>query len=101
MRSHWRGGSKKFDVDEMSQYIDQTVLLIGQAFNSVFYSRLVNVMTGVGSEKVNAKNNLKNQVSLLKEDFKELFSKSFRKHMVATAKAKKEVQGSTSNESCE
>ena len=29
------GGSKKFDVDEMYQYIDQTALLIGQAFNSV------------------------------------------------------------------
>ena len=33
------GCSKKFDVYDMLQYIDQTVLLIGQAFNSVFYSR--------------------------------------------------------------
>ena len=35
------GGSKKFDVEEMSQYIDQIVQLIGQAFNSVFNSRRI------------------------------------------------------------
>ena len=29
--------SKKFDVDEMSQYFDQIILLIGQVFNSVSY----------------------------------------------------------------
>ena len=37
-----------------------------------------------------AKNTLKNQTSLLEEGSKERFSKSFRKHMIATAKAKKE-----------
>ena len=83
-------GSRKFDVDEMSQCIDPTILLIGQAFNSVSYSRRMNVLIGVGTEKVKAKNTLKNQVSLLEEDSKELFGKSFRKHIVATAKAKKE-----------
>ena len=36
------------------------------------------------------KNTLKNQASLLEEDSKELFGKSFRKHTVATTKAKKE-----------
>ena len=44
----------------------------------------------MGTEKVKAKNTLKNQASLLEEDSKELFGISFRKHMVATAKAKKE-----------
>ena len=85
------GASRKSDVDEMSQYIDQTILLIGQAFNSASYSRRMNVLTGVGTEKVKAKNTLKNQASLLEElDSKELFGKSFCSHMVATAKAKKE-----------
>ena len=74
----------------MSQYIDQTILLTGQVFNSVSYSTRMNVLIGVGTEKVKAKNTLKNQVSLLQEDSKELFGKSFRKHMIATAKAKKE-----------
>ena len=50
----------------------------------------MNVLIGVGTEKVKAKNTLKNQTSLLEEDSKELFGKSFRKHMVATTKAKKE-----------
>ena len=27
------GNSRKFDVEEMSQYIDQTIRLIGQTFN--------------------------------------------------------------------
>ena len=80
------GNSRNFDVEEMSQYIDQTILLIGQAFNSVSYSRRIEM----GTEKVKAKNALKNQASLLEEDSKELFGKSFRKHMMATAKAKKE-----------
>ena len=82
-------GSRKFDVDEMSQYIDQTILLIGQTFNSVSCSRRMNVLTEVGTEKVKAKNTLKNQASLLEENSKELFGKSFCNHMVATAKAKK------------
>ena len=50
----------------------------------------MNVLIEVGTEKVKAKNTPKNQASLLEEDSKELFGKSFRKHMVATAKAKKE-----------
>ena len=83
-------GSRKFDVNEMSQYIDQIILLIGQVFNSVSYSRHMNVLIGVGTVKVKAKNTLKNQASLLEEDSKEIFGKSFRKHIVATAKAKKE-----------
>ena len=85
-------GSRKFDVDEMSQYIDQTIRLIGQAFNSVSYSRRMNVLTGVGTKKVKAKNTLKYQTCLLEEYSKELFGKSFRKHMVARAKAKKEFK---------
>ena len=68
-------GSNKFDIYEMSQYIDQTILLIGQAFNSVSYSRPMNVLTRVGTEKVKVKNTLKRRASLLKEDSKELFGK--------------------------
>ena len=75
------GGSRKFD---------QTKLLIGQAFNPVPYSRRTNALIGVGTEKVKAKNTIKNQVSLLEENSRKLFSKSFRKHMITTAKAKKE-----------
>jgi len=48
------GGSKQFDLDEMSQHMDQTVLLIGQTFNSVTYNRRMNVLTSVGTEKVKA-----------------------------------------------
>ena len=50
----------------------------------------MNVLIGVRTEKIKARNTLKNQAYLLEEDYKELFGKSFRKHMVATAKAKKE-----------
>ena len=60
------GNSRNFDVEEMSQYIDQTILLIGQVFNSVSYSRRIEM----GTEKVKAKNALKNQASLLEEDSK-------------------------------
>ena len=52
----------------------------------------MNVLIGVGTEIVKAKNILKNQASLLEEDSKELFGKSFGKHMIATDKAKKEFK---------
>ena len=66
------GGSRKFYVDEMSQCTDQTILF-GQAFNPVSCSRRMTVLTGVGTEKVKAKNTLKNQASLLEEDSQERF----------------------------
>ena len=47
----------------------------------------MNVLIGLGTEKVKAKNTLKKQASLLEEDSKELSGKSFRKQMIATAKA--------------
>ena len=50
----------------------------------------MNVLMGVRTKKGKAKNTLNNQASLLEEDSKELFGKSFRKVMVATAKAKKD-----------
>ena len=59
------GGSKKFDVNKMPQYMDRTVLLIGQGLNSVSSSRCMNVLTGVKTEKVKTKNTLKNKASLL------------------------------------
>ena len=59
----------------------------------------MNVLTGVGTEKVKAKNTLKNQISLLGEDSKELLGKSLCKNLVAIAKAKKESK--ISEESCE
>ena len=84
---HIRGVTSReggFDIDEMSQYLDQTILLIDKVFNSVSYSRRMNILIGLGTEKVKAKNTLKNQAS---EDSKELSGKSFRKQMIATAKA--------------
>ena len=45
------GGSTEVYVDEMWQYINQTILLIGQAFNSVSHTRCMNVLTGVGKSE--------------------------------------------------
>ena len=75
MEESLAGSSREFDVDEMSQYIDQTILLIGQAFNSVSYSRRMNVLIGVGTEKVKAKNILKNR---------SVFSKGIPKNFLAS-----------------
>ena len=49
----------------------------------------MNVLTGVGTEKVKAKKTLKKQTSLLKQDLKELFGISFWKYLVVAAKANK------------
>lgn len=50
----------------MSQYIDPTILLIGQAFSSLSYGRGMNILTRVGT---------KDQGSLLQEDSKEPLGK--------------------------
>ena len=63
------------DVDEMLQYIEQTILLIGQVFNSVSYSRRMNVLTGVETKKAKAKNTTKNQ--LFKRNPKDFFASHF------------------------
>ena len=78
------------DPNELSQYIEQTVMLSGQASNAIAYNRRLNALTAIGTENLKAKNVLKEQAKLFENPSNELFGKPFRNHMKDTAKAKKE-----------
>lgn len=85
-----RSESSNFDADELLHYVDQTVMLIGQASNSVSYNRRKNVLTAVGQENLKAKTVLKHQSKLLEKPSTGLFGKAFRENIKDTVKAKKE-----------
>ena len=80
------------DLEELAQYIEQTVLLNGQAFNAISHIRRINVLTSVGQENNKAKDNLKEHCKLLEKSAKEkqLFGSEFRKVIKEKAKAKKD-----------
>lgn len=77
------------NLEELLDYIDSTILLVGQSYNMVSYKRRLNVLIGVGTERHKAKAAIKDQAALLEQPGKDLFGEPFRKHVNETAKAKK------------
>ena len=53
--------SSQLDIQELIGYVEQSVLLTGQAYNAISYNRRLNVLTAAGIEKSRAKSSLKNQ----------------------------------------
>ena len=80
---------ESLNTEELLEYIDSTVLLTGQVYNSVSYRRRLNILSAVGKDKHKAKTSLKDHAKLLEEPGDDLFGESFRKHVSDTAKAKK------------
>ncbi|XP_057294612.1 uncharacterized protein LOC130623139 [Hydractinia symbiolongicarpus] len=73
---------------DLSQSVEQTVLLLGQAFNAVSYHRRLNVLSAIMSDK--KKVMLKDESPLLEIPTEDnLFGKKFQEHVIATAKTKK------------
>ncbi|MEM7286545.1 MAG: hypothetical protein AAF480_09360, partial [Actinomycetota bacterium] len=58
---------------ELLDYIDSTLLLTGQLYNSISYKRRLNVLTSVGTEGSKAKSAIKDKATLLEEPGKDLF----------------------------
>ena len=77
--------SSQLDIQELIGYVEQTVLMTGQACNAI-----PNVLTAAGTETSRAKSSLKDQSKLIQPQSEELFRKAFRKHIRDTAKARKE-----------
>ena len=81
----------QLDFNELIQYLEQSVLLVGQTFDVVPYNRRLNVLSTI-QDKQKAKNIIKNQAELLEKPNVDLFGPVFRDHVKETAKVKKECK---------
>ena len=84
-------GDVQINLSEMSEYVEQTVMLTGQAINNVTYQRRLNILNSI-EEKQKARTTLKNQTSILETPNAFLFGDSFRKLIKDSFKAKKELK---------
>ena len=78
-------------LEDLTTSLEQSVMLLGQAINSMTYKRRCNALSAVMSDTRKIKSTVKEQAALFasnKDD--NLFGKPFRKHVMDTFKAKKE-----------
>ena len=78
-------------LEDLTTSLEQSVMLLGQAINSMTYQRRCNALSAVMSDTRKIKSTVKEQAALFasnKDD--NLFGKPFRKHVMDTFKAKKE-----------
>ena len=85
----WKSLSKAKSVsgEEVIQLLDQSVVLIGQANNSINFIRRLNELTSLGIDKIQATSMLKD----FSEDFKPKLSNLFGKQFYKTLKRRSKV----------
>ena len=76
-------------VEDHIKLIEQTVLLLGQASNSILYSRRLQILKTLIKDPKKAKNILNEKADLLQKGNQHLFGKKFRSHVVETERSKK------------
>ena len=76
-------------VEDHIELIEQTVLLLGQAPNSISYSQRLQILKTLIKDPKKAKNILKEKSDLLQKGGQNLFGKMFRSHVVETQRSKK------------
>ena len=76
-------------VEDLIKLIEQTALLLGQASNSILYSRRLQILKTLIKDPKKAKNILKEKAELLQKGHQNLFGKKFRSHVVETERSKK------------
>ena len=81
----------QLNLNELIQYLEQSVMLVGQAINVITFNRRLNVLSAVHHMQ-KAKNIIKDQAELLEKPSVDLFGRVFRDHMKETAKVKKECK---------
>ena len=78
-------------LDDMKKHIEKTVLLLGQASNSITYQRRYNALLGVMGSAPKVKEMLRTDADMLQKHDKDLFGKKFREHLTETSKSKKKA----------
>ena len=84
-----RDAAAPVPVEDHIKLTEQTVLLLGQASNSILYSRRLQILKTLIKDSKIANNILKEKADLLQKGDQNLFGKKFRLHVVETECAKK------------
>ena len=76
-------------VEDHIKLIEQTILLLGQASNSILYSQCLQILKTLIKDPKKAKNILKEKADLLQKGNQNLFGKKFKSHVVEIERSKK------------
>ena len=79
----------QLDLNELTQYLEQSVMLVGQAFNAIAYNQRLNALSAV-RDNPKAKSIIKDQAELLEKPSADLFGRVVRDYLKETAKVKKD-----------
>lgn len=90
-----RENHEEISWKDLSQSVEQTVLLLGQAFNAFSYHRRLNVLSAIMSDKKKAKVTLKDESKLLEIPTEDnLFWKKISRARNRYCKDKEEIERS-------
>ena len=76
-------------LNKVKKYVEQSILLRGQATNAMTYHRRYNIFSTLNCAPRQSKEMLREEADLLPQQDKNLFGKSFREHVIMSTKSKK------------
>ena len=91
--------SVEVDLKEIKEFVEQTVLLLGQASNSISYYRRFYMLLALTNSPQQSKQMLREDSELLQKNDKNIFRKKFRENIWHTSKSKKQTLEMLSNTS--
>ena len=91
--------SVKVDLKEIQEFVEQTVLLLGQVSNSISYYRMFYVLLALTNSPQQSKQMLREDSELLQKNDKKIFRKKCRGNIWHTCRSKKQTIEMLSNTS--
>ena len=85
------------DLKEIQEFVEQTVLLLGQASNSISYYRRFYMLLALTNSPQQSKLMLREDLEILQKNDKNLFGKKLRENIWYTSKSKKQTLEMLSN----
>ena len=79
------------ELNKEKEYVEQSILLLGQATSSMTYRRGYNILSALNCAPQQSKEMLREETDLLQQQDKNLFGKKFREHLISSAKSKKQT----------
>ena len=83
--------SVEVDLKEIQEFVEQTVLLLGQASNSISYYRIFYMLLALTNSPQQSSKMLREDSQLLQKNDNNLFRKRFRGNIWHTSKSKKQT----------
>ena len=79
------------ELNKVKEYVEQSILLLGQATNSMTYQKRYNILSTLKCAPQQSKEILREEADLLQQQDKNLFGKKFRECRISSAKSKKQT----------